>query len=292
MRIGLVVVLLMWSATSAAALVVDNEHFIYIAGPIEKGDYERFSEIVRKNTSPLVISLMSSGGDVDVAMKIGRLIRAKGFATSVPDDAQCASACVLLLAAGVQRIIYERARITIHRPYLEGGLENDEAYDINYKRMVDALNKYFMEMNVPGELVGRMMTIPPHRGEDLMPDELTRYMLSGADPAYEQKQSSKESRKLGVSVSEMNKRKAISEQLCAVAYQHSAQSELTFLDFVAFHYCEEAIVTGQSPDIVEKRLRFVLGRREQIELLNNSAQESCVQAIVLSDESKNCALRW
>lgn len=286
MRLLLVMIALVFPTASFAALIVDDGYFIYIAGPIEKGDDKRFSEIIGKRGA--IVTIASPGGNVDVAMNIGRIIRAKAWAVTVPDDGQCASACVLLLAAGVQRIIYERARVTIHRPYLDGELENDGAYDANYKRMVDSLNKYFLEMNIPIELGSRMMAIPPHRPEDLSEKDLKRYMLSGTDPAYEQKQSSKESRELGITVSELNKRKAVAEQLCSIAYQQNAPGDLSVFTYVVFHYCEKAILNGQPADIVNRRLKAVLERKERIELLNNGAQESCVQAIVLAGESKDC----
>lgn len=66
----------------------------------------------------------SPGGSIAPALAIGRLIRARGLtvavarvAGGVPTDAgaQCASACVLVLAAGVGRSVGPGAEVGVHR---------------------------------------------------------------------------------------------------------------------------------------------------------------------------------
>lgn len=66
----------------------------------------------------------SPGGAIAPALAIGRLIRARGLAVAVARvagsaptdaDAQCASACVLVLAAGVRRSIGPGAEVGVHR---------------------------------------------------------------------------------------------------------------------------------------------------------------------------------
>ncbi len=70
-----------------------------------------------------VLLVDSPGGSVEPALAIGQLIRARGLNVAVgrleadrpTDDAQCASACVLLLAAGVGRSVGPDAAVGIHR---------------------------------------------------------------------------------------------------------------------------------------------------------------------------------
>ena len=65
----------------------------------------------------------SPGGSLEPALTIGRLVRAHGLRVAVgrvennqaTDDAQCASACVLLLAAGTGRSVGPDAAVGIHR---------------------------------------------------------------------------------------------------------------------------------------------------------------------------------
>ncbi len=66
----------------------------------------------------------SPGGSIAPALAIGRLIRARGLAVAVARvagggptdaDAQCASACVLVLAAGVGRSVGPGAEVGVHR---------------------------------------------------------------------------------------------------------------------------------------------------------------------------------
>ena len=75
-----------------------------------------------KQAHPMLL-VDSPGGSVEPALAIGQLIRARGLDVAVgrieaghpTDDAQCASACVLLLAAGVGRSVGPDAAVGIHR---------------------------------------------------------------------------------------------------------------------------------------------------------------------------------
>lgn len=296
----LVISSLLSTTTSFAAIIVESSPykgnsgpFIYVMGPIEKGDDKHFSEIVgKRNISSAIVNINSPGGNVDASLEIGRIIRKKGYAVTVENDAQCASSCVLILAAGVDRIIYERAKVIIHRPYIDGALENDGGYDANYKRMVESLNKYCIEMNIPVDLVSRMITIPPHRAEELSEYELEKYLLSGKDPAYEQKEASNEAKKRGITVTELNKRKAVVEQICTIAYKGISPDNLVWFDHNAYLSCNEAILKGEPAETVSRRLTAVLEHKEQIVLLSDSAQDTCVEAVLFYGETKNCAIRW
>lgn len=60
-------------------------------------------------------NLDSPGGDLDAAIKTGRIVRSWQGVTLVFDDGQCASACVLVLLGGVTRTV--AGNIGLHRPY-------------------------------------------------------------------------------------------------------------------------------------------------------------------------------
>ena len=77
----------------------------------------------REKRSRPVVLIDSPGGSIEPALAIGRLIRARALDVAVgrveadrrTDDAQCASACVLVLAAGVGRSVGPDAAVGIHR---------------------------------------------------------------------------------------------------------------------------------------------------------------------------------
>lgn len=96
--------------------------FVSIRGPIEAGDGEKFETVVRGLDRASVI-LQSPGGLVKEALHIGAAIRTEGFATMVPADNECFSACGLIWVSGVRRYMSETSLIGFHAAYRE---ENGE----------------------------------------------------------------------------------------------------------------------------------------------------------------------
>jgi hypothetical protein len=91
---------------------------IDLVGVIRKGDYQRFATAAESNKDvQVMVRLNSDGGDVHEAIAIGLKARAMKMWVIVLGRARCVSACVLILAGGVDRTVY--GRVGIHRPYLE-----------------------------------------------------------------------------------------------------------------------------------------------------------------------------
>jgi len=63
------------------------------------------------------IHLDSQAGSIDAAIEIGRIVRKSQMMVVVDADSKCASACVLIFAAGVMRMNY--GPVLVHRPYGE-----------------------------------------------------------------------------------------------------------------------------------------------------------------------------
>ena len=90
-----------------------------LSGDIVKGDYERVATFLDAHR-PKMFALNSNGGDVDEALKIGRLFRKFLVLTLVPtkssycggEDCTCASACALIWFGGVNR----GGTVGLHRP--------------------------------------------------------------------------------------------------------------------------------------------------------------------------------
>ena len=59
----------------------------------------------KRNCTSRTVLLNTSGGLVSEAMKIGRLIRMRGYDTKLPLSNQCSSSCGLIFIAGVKRTV-------------------------------------------------------------------------------------------------------------------------------------------------------------------------------------------
>ena len=112
----------------------------------------------------LWVTLNSPGGDVIEALRIGRLIRQKFMYTRVTSEAECASACVFVLQAGVLRVAAVGASVGVHRPKFDAMYFANlipEQGRATYNTMVMDLRKYFIgEMGGSSTAFRLMMTTP------------------------------------------------------------------------------------------------------------------------------------
>ena len=101
-----------------------SPHWIALRGRIVPGSLAAVGAALERTRGGHPVVLVNSpGGLIEPALAIGRLIRARGLKVAVgridgerpTDDAQCASACVLLLAAGVTRSVGPDASVGLHR---------------------------------------------------------------------------------------------------------------------------------------------------------------------------------
>jgi hypothetical protein len=157
---------------------------ILIKGEIASGDSSKFARIVRDNHPFLdQVTLWSSGGLVEEALKIGQLIRKAMLKTYSPivwgynfgsdgvgrlDSTEftpvckgatcnCASACALIWAAGITR---GGGLVGLHRPSIQStsfaNLPPDQA-SILYRQLLRVIEQYLIEMEVPSRFM-EMMT--------------------------------------------------------------------------------------------------------------------------------------
>jgi hypothetical protein len=169
---------------------------ISIQGDIVQTDLEAFATIAETarqgaatftpsggvNPPPLGVGLVnvtldSRGGNIWVAMSIGRIIRKYSFMTRVEVGASCVSACVYILAAGRGR--YVGGRVGIHRPYLPNdGVTSARAKKAQYAGIHAQTRQYLEEMDLPTSLHDRMMRTPPDRVTWLSAQDLSTYGLT------------------------------------------------------------------------------------------------------------------
>lgn len=148
---------------------------------------------------PLVL-LNSPGGDLMAAMKIGQTLRKVRAWVWVDRAAECASACVFILAGGVDRNIVPGARIRIHRPYFDkksfANLPFPDAESL-YSKQSEVAKTYLRDMGMSNSLFERMLRVPSQRSVLLTSTELDTIGLQGKDPAYEEWDRANQQKSLG-----------------------------------------------------------------------------------------------
>jgi ATP-dependent protease ClpP protease subunit len=191
----------------------------------------------------------SNGGDVAAAMAIGRLFRKERAWIEV--DGVCISACVLILAGAVERVVSSSGKVGIHRPYLATTPQRPLTADqVNsaYSAMLGDIRAYLREMNVSERLADAMLATEPERVHMLTQAELVSYGLAGIDSAEQQRRAIaneardvQEANKLGLDRREYTRRKSLGENLCAYTSTGGAVT-----DYSEFLNCKQRVLkTGR-----------------------------------------------
>ncbi|MBX9588169.1 MAG: hypothetical protein K2X43_02620 [Hyphomonadaceae bacterium] len=157
---------------------------IVVAGQIDVAALMDFSRAVidprvARSATPAV-ELNSPGGSVFAAMAIGVLVRNGGLRTTVGRRHRCDSACVLILAAGVERHAVP-GRVHIHRPRVVGQPSIAQASE-RYDEGVASMRAYLAGMGVREHLLDAMLHVPPDRFRALSGAELQAFALTTARP--------------------------------------------------------------------------------------------------------------
>lgn len=105
------------AAEITLAELPDGKPVIHLTGAIQSGDYERLEALRPRAPRDTELSLVSQGGLIDEAIRMGGLVRAMGWSTTVPSRSICASACGLLWAAGTRRSLDETANVGFHAAF-------------------------------------------------------------------------------------------------------------------------------------------------------------------------------
>ncbi|HMB47215.1 MAG TPA: hypothetical protein VKN63_02955 [Afifellaceae bacterium] len=141
----------------------DDVPYIVATGDVAVGTSEEFKRFYDSNGSNArYVFLSSRGGIVQEAVEIGRFIRTNEIKTIVPKEAFCFSACPLILAGGVERVVYPDAWVGLHQSRIaevSGGNIRDafEHGQTTVSRMMD----YVESMDVD-PIVWRRAIQTPH----------------------------------------------------------------------------------------------------------------------------------
>jgi ATP-dependent protease ClpP protease subunit len=180
--------LLAYSSIAGAGSVSSRgPNDIIIDGEIDSSTLAEFNALARKTGGWGIVMLNSPGGDLDSAIAIGRIVRAQNLETDVPNWATCASACIFILCAGVDRSAF--GRIGIHRPHYSNdyfaGLGPEEARK-KYEQLESMTRDYLHEVGMPDSLFVSMMRVSSDKIQWLSNESIHNFGLDGIDPAYDE----------------------------------------------------------------------------------------------------------
>lgn len=182
-------------------------------GDIDSASVKKLSELLQvtlrnaKDDSRPLVLLRSDGGSVEAAIAGGRAIR-QALATVLVEFGSgpgverpgCASACVFLYAAGVERITL--GGIGIHNPFV---VSTSGTYDDirGIRQKMDTQARSFLtEMNVSPSLFDKMLAVPSNKIRILPPAELEELGLRMFDPTFEDYRIGKAASKFGIGKAE------------------------------------------------------------------------------------------
>lgn len=203
---------------------------VSIIGPITQADADAFRSLLESEAhrsgmpiKPLV-EISSMGGDVQAAMQIGRDIRRTEGAV-LSGEHPCYSACVLVAAGGVQRLVSD---VGIHRPYFaDSSTSNLAEADARYKRLMAEVRAYIGEMNMSEEIFHIMETIAPEELKRLDSADVRRLGFMGSDPAFDEVQIAEKARAYHLSSATYRQRLAQIESVCGKPGEASSVEEMS-----------------------------------------------------------------
>jgi hypothetical protein len=151
-------------------------------GTVTPGTADTFAAEVEKRGSYVkTVVLHSPGGSVQDALRMGRLIRDKGFGTEVESGKYCASSCPLIFAGGVERRAGEKAAIGVHQVFAAPGsiVPASNASGMDQAQRISAqCQKYLRDMGVDLGVWVHAMETPKDELFYFRPDELLSLKLA------------------------------------------------------------------------------------------------------------------
>lgn len=124
------------------------------------------------------ISLDSPGGFLESALTIGASIRESGFKTEIAEGALCASACPLMFAGGVERVIAAQSAFGLHQIYSSDQSQISSAQAMAGAQATTArITRYLDEMGVDSKVWTFALETPPARLYYLSDDELKDFQF-------------------------------------------------------------------------------------------------------------------
>lgn len=270
-----------------------SSSLLSMTGEIRPGDDAKFIALAKTlppNRMPNWLYTFSNGGDIETALKIGRFLRDKEWQTVLPINGgdPCVSACVLVFAGGVNRIVFQdvgRQRgLAVHRFYFSDLSPGASREDVSrrYRTLKQAIADYLSEMNISQELLTAMESVPPEKVRFLSEEEVDRYRLKGEDAEWNERQTAKQAYMYGVTSAEFRRREAKADASCQMPSAPVGKMP----DAAAsskYRNCKESILYQVGVAELEKRQAIL--RRVGKELVKKTKDEGvlskCIRAIMV-----------
>lgn len=183
----------------------------FLSGPITRADVDSagvMAALLKNGRQKLVgnaVWFASTGGDMDAAMDLGRMLRELGVFTAVARNEQCFSACVFAFMGGERRTV--AGQLGIHRPFFPY-THDVPGRQLRFRHLERTLKSYVEEMDFPASLYEAVMLVPPETIRILAPSELKNFLLEGISPSSEDLADAAEARRLNLSMADYLKVKA------------------------------------------------------------------------------------
>jgi len=157
---------------------------VYLDGFIDSGASQRFASLVEhEKITDATVYFNSPGGHLVEAMALGRLLRERGFHTSVgaraadtgrPRAGACYSSCPFAYAGGTQRGLERGSALGLHRAENRVPVPDETAFQ---GAVAQQAGRYLAEMNVSQEMLAIMSRVPHDAIKVLTPAESVRLNL-------------------------------------------------------------------------------------------------------------------
>lgn len=179
----------------------------------------------------------SEGGDVERAIRIGRMLRELN--ANIWVDSSCLSACVFILAGGVDRSVF--GTVGVHRPYFSSLDRRTSPQDVvrEMARIDVLITNFLREMNLPIGLLDTMKGVGPSEIRILSGGALQSSGLNAPDPVFDELRTAHDAWRYGTNSAQIRSRRIVSEQ----CYQRSNYS----------YVCGQAIMYGLSESEYRRR---------------------------------------
>jgi hypothetical protein len=196
------------------------DYLVNIFGQITKADAD---EIERHETDfayrwdRLEVNLSSTGGDVDAAIRIGRLVRRNsGYvfvgSYSLFPDANCYGSCALIYIAGVSRRVSGTGMIGLYRPPLTSFSSESQNRE-NEGLLLKTIKDYVSEMGIEDKFY-EVIASTELGGMKLYGHDDIKSIVPIRDAAFDDKEISYAAREYGISAAEMRSRMAMADTSC------------------------------------------------------------------------------
>lgn len=157
---------------------------IYLDGFIDTGAAARLGRLLdRKQIARATVHFNSPGGHLVEAMELGRMIRQRGYDTSVaarspdsylPRAGACYSACPFAFAGGVQRSLEPGSALGVHRARNRVPVPDEGVFQ---GVVSGQAGDYLAEMGVSEQLLVFMAAAPHDAIRELTPQDAERLRL-------------------------------------------------------------------------------------------------------------------